>query len=345
MESEYTADMIQVLTLRESVRKRPGMYIGSTDDSAGLLSLLLEVVSTPVEQILLGRCARVDVRVDADDFVTVTDDGPGVPARSLADLLEQPVDVQGPRVHLAFRGMSLAIVNAVSDPFEVDTVHGGEQATVAYAGGLQRGPMRVSAASRPSGTRVRFRPDPQIFQCTRQPRAELTQRLEDLAFLLPAMALSWSFAGERATGLVERLRAELRGPLGDVAYHKGEYVTEDGPTAVEVALAWPTESGGRPPQILGFTNLQRTEDGPHLTGLLRGVRDFLRIRRDRGLEGLVAAVAVRFDDSRYRVQTKYRLASSGLYSAVKEATSTALQHWTERFPEAAKALRSRVKAR
>jgi DNA gyrase subunit B len=344
MVSEYTADMIEVLTLREGVRKRPGMYIGSTD-SAGLLSLLLEVVSTPVEQILLGRCARVDVRVDADDFVTVTDDGPGIPARSLVDLLEQPVDVHGPRAHLAFRGIGLPIVNALSDPFEVDTVHDGEQATVAYAGGLQRVPLRVSAASRPPGTRVRFRPDPQIFRCTRLPRAELTQRLEDLAFLLPAMALSWSFAGERATGLVERLRVELRGPLGDVAHHKGEYVTEDGPTAVEVALAWPSESYGWPPQILGYTNLQRTEDGPHVSALRRGVRDFLRIRRERGLEGLVAAVAVRFDDSRYRVQTKLRLAHSGLYSAVKEATSTALQHWAERSPEAAKALRSRVKAR
>jgi len=341
MVSEYTAEMIQVLTLREGVRKRPAMYLGSTDGT-GLLHLLREVVDNAVDQIVLARCARVDVRIDADDFVTVADDGPGIPAHSLVDLLEQPSNRS---VHGGLRGLGLAMASALSDPFEVDTVHAGEQATVAYAGGLQRVPLRVSAASRPSGTRIRFRPDPQIFQCTRMPRVELTQRLEDLAFLLPAMALSWSFAGERATGLAERIRAAVRGALADVAHHQGDYATDDGPAAVEVALAWRTEPYGQPAQILGFENLKRTEAGPHVTGLLAGVRNFLKIRGDRDLEGLVAAVAVLHAGDRYGLQTRSRLANSGMYAAVKEATSTALQRWAERFPEAADALRRRVKAR
>ncbi|MFY0534125.1 ATP-binding protein [Nannocystis pusilla] len=90
MESEYTADSIEVITWPAAARKRPGMYIGATDDGAGPLHLLLAIVANAIDQILLARCAHVDVRVDADDFVTVTDDGPGIPARSLVELLEQP---------------------------------------------------------------------------------------------------------------------------------------------------------------------------------------------------------------------------------------------------------------
>ncbi|MCY1054651.1 ATP-binding protein [Nannocystis sp. SCPEA4] len=346
MASEYTADMIQVLTVREAVRKRPGMYIGPTDDDMAPLRLLLEVVANAIEQIQLGRCTRVDVRVEADDFVTVVDDGPGIPADLLVELLEHPPKppTVGGQVHRGLDGNGLPVANALSDPFEVDTVHAGEQATMTYAGGLQRVPLHVSAASRPSGTRIRFRPDPQIFPRTRLPRVELTQRLEDLAYLLPAMALSWSFAGERATGLVERVRLEVREPLGDVAHHQGEYATDDGPAVVEVALAWRTEQCAQPAQILGFANLLRSEDGPHVIGLRVGVRNFLKLRPGRDLEGLVAAVAVLQPDARYR-QTMIRLANTGMSSAVKEATTTALQRWAERFPEAADMLRRRVKAR
>jgi DNA gyrase subunit B len=343
MASEYTTDTIEVLTGLAAVRKRPGLYVGSLDDGMGPLKLLLAVVAYAIDPRQLGRCPCIDVRVDADDFVTVADDGPGIPAGALVDLLERPA--VGSSAHFGLRESGLLMANALSDPFEVDTVHAGEQATVAYAGGVPRVPLRVSAGSRPSGTRIRFRPDPQIFPSTRVPRVELTQRLEDLALLLPAMTLTWSFAGERATGLVERVRVEARGPLENFAHHQGEYATDAGPTTVEVALAWRTEPYGRPPQLLGFTNLERDEDGPHLPGLLAAVRDFLNLRNDRGHEGLVAAVSVLHDDALYPIHTKERLIHSPLLSAVKEATATALRRWAEQFPAAADALRSRMKPR
>ena len=350
MESEYTADSIEVLTWPAAARKRPGMYIGATDDGAGPLHLLLALVANAIDQILLARCAHVDVRVEADDFVTVTDDGPGIATRSLVELLEQPSkpptgDEDRLHVRFGFRGPGLPIVNALSDPFEVETVHAGEQATVAYAAGLRRDPLRVSATSRPSGTRVRFRPDPQIFQDTRVPRVDLTQRLEDVAYLLPARALAWSFAGEGATGLVARVRAEARSALGEVAHHRSDCTTDDGPTVVQVALAWRPSPGGQPAQIHGFVNLQRKADGPHVSGLLAGVREFLKIRDDRGLEGLVAAVAVLHSDARYVIQTKCKVANPALRLAATEATLTALRRWAERFPADADALRRRVKTR
>ncbi|MCY0987249.1 hypothetical protein OV203_08955 [Nannocystis sp. ILAH1] len=343
MASEYTTDTIEVLTGIAAVRKRPGMYVGSLDDGMGPLKLLLAVVTYAIDPRQPGRCPRIDVRVDADDFVTVADDGPGIPGGSLVDLLEHPPYRSS--AHFGFRESGLLMTNALSDPLEVDTVHAGEQATVAYAGGVQRVPLRVSAASRPSGTRIRFRPDPQIFPSTRLPRLELTQRLEDLAFLLPATTLTWSFAGERATGLVERVRVEARGPLENVAHHQGEYVTDAGPTTIEVALAWRTEPYGQPARILGYTNFERDEDGPHVPGLLAAIRDFLKIRNDRGYEGLVAAVSVLHDDALYPLHTKERLIHSPLLPAVKEATATALRRWAEQCPEAADALRNRMKPR
>lgn len=348
MQDEYTADTIEVMTLREAVRRRPGMWVGGTNDGGGPLHLLLEVAANAIDQVLLGRGTRVDIRIDEDDSVTITDDGPGIPAHALVDLLDRPsnrptVDGHRPHVHLGPGGIGLPICNAVSDPFEVDTVRAGEKATVHYVGGLQSGPLQVSPTSRPSGTRIRFRPDPRIFQCTRVPRVELTRRLEDLAFLLPSLALTWAFAGAGAAGLVGRVRMEVGDPLGGIAHHRGVYSTADGPITVEVALAWHTHSNRRP-QIHSFANLQRTEDGQHVSGMLDGIRAFLpRPSRARHLDGLVAMVAVLLSDVHYGSPTRSSLTNPTVRPAVKQATRTALQAWAEIHPEAAITIRTRNK--
>ncbi|HEY0133394.1 MAG TPA: ATP-binding protein [Nannocystis sp.] len=168
MPDEYTADGIESLTLRESVRRRPGMYAGDTATGDGALHLVLEVLSNAVDQVMLGRCTRVDIRVDADDLVTISDDGPGIPAHGLVALLERPsnrptVDGHRPHVHLSPIGLGLPVSNALSDPFEVDTVHAGVHASVRYAGGLVQTPLQVRPATRPSGTAIRLRPDPHVF--------------------------------------------------------------------------------------------------------------------------------------------------------------------------------------
>lgn len=347
MPEEYTADGIEILTLRESVRRRPGMYAGDPTTGDGALHLVLEILSNAVDQAMLGRCTRVDIRVDTDDLVTISDDGPGIPAHALVTLLEQPsnrptVDGHRPHVHLSPIGLGLPVSNALSDPFEVDTVHAGEHASVRYAGGLVHTPLQVRPASRPSGTTIRLRPDPQVFRCTRVPCVALTRHLEDLTYLVPAMTLSWSFTAARSAGLVGCVRAELGDPLGDIATHRADYPNPEGPIAVEVALAWHAHPYASEPQIHSFANLLRTDDGQHVDGLLDGVRAFLPRRADkRRLGGLVAAVSVILADVHYGSPTRKSLANSSARPAVKAATLAALEAWAALYPEAAAALRAR----
>jgi DNA gyrase/topoisomerase IV subunit B len=106
MPDEYSADSIEILSMRDAVRRRPGMYVGDTADGSGTLHLALEILSNAVDQVLLAHAAHVDVRVDADDVITITDDGPGIPAALLITLLERPhdrptFDGHRPHVHLS----------------------------------------------------------------------------------------------------------------------------------------------------------------------------------------------------------------------------------------------------
>lgn len=346
---EYTADSIPVVDdLLASVRRRPGMFTGDTSTGDGALHLVLEIVSNAVDQAMLGRCTRIDVRVDADDHVTISDDGPGIPAHRLTDLLERlsnrpTVDGHRPHVHLSPIGLGLPVSNQLSDPLIIDTIHASEHASVRYAGGVLHTPLRVVLTTRPSGTTIRLRPDPQIFSCTRVPRDRLTRRLEDLTYLIPGLTLSWSFTGRGDAGLASCVRAELGDPLGDIATHQGDYPTSDGPITVDVALAWHRHPGHRGgPQIDSFANLLRTEDGQHVDGLRAGVRAFLPDHSDaQRFDGLVAAVAVVLADVRYGNPTKDKLTSAAAKPAVKAATLAALQAWAARNPEAAATLHAR----
>ncbi|MEZ4449553.1 MAG: hypothetical protein R3B09_08735 [Nannocystaceae bacterium] len=327
------------LPLRAAVRRRAGMYVGPTDAGAGPLRLLLEVLAGAVDQVVRGRCTRIDIVVEADDHVAITDDGPGVPAAALVELLEVPAGAS------TMFCSGLPLVVALCDPFEVDTVHAGEQAIVSYAGGLPRTPVQVTPTARASGTRLRFRPDPQIFRCTRVPRAEAARRLDELAFVLPSVALSWAFAEPRVANLADRVHREAGAPTGGVAHHRGTYGAIERPIAVDVALAWREEPRRRPPQILAFANLQPNAGGQHVLGLAAGVRSFLKLRGDRGLEDLVAAVAVQLTEPQYGGASRSVLLDAGVRAAVKKATFTALTSWAARDPGAAEALHRRGRAR
>ncbi|MDC0719074.1 hypothetical protein [Nannocystis bainbridge] len=343
MTDEHCADAVQILSLREVVRKRPAMYVGGTDEGTGPLHLLLDVLAGAVELAVRGRCTRIDIVVEADDHITVADDGPGIPAAALVDLLEVPAGRT--RGELTFLCSDLPLAVALCDPLEIDTVHAGEQASVVYAAGLQRAPVRVAPAARSSGTRIRFRPDPHIFQCTRVPRAEAARRLADLAFVLPAVSLSWTFAEPRVANLADRVRVEVGASPFGVAHHHGAYGTGERPIAVEVALAWRAEPRGRPPQIHAFANLRPSAGGQHVLGVAAGVRRFLKARGDRGLHDLVAAVAVQLTDPRFRGASQSVLLDAGVRAAVKQATLIALMSWAVRDPEAVEALHRRTRAR
>ncbi|MCY0988592.1 ATP-binding protein [Nannocystis sp. ILAH1] len=329
------------------------MYVGNLQDGTGVMNMALELVANAVDRALVGNCSRLDVQVEDDDSIVVRDDGPGIAAdgedgrRSLAEILERrferpTVDGHRPHVHLGFGGAGLAAVNALSERFEIVTVHAGRRATRRYCRGVPLEPMHVESTDSPSGTRIRFRADPQIFAPIAVPQVTLFKRLLDLSFLLPQLRLSWPGAGERhGRGLAELVALSCGDALGGVARRREVVEGPEGPIDVEVALAW-GDGSTDPPIFHTFVNLARTVDGTHLDGLLDALRGFFPRRGAAARRaGLSAAVAVLLADVQFGRPVRENLRTPAAQPAVRAVTTAALRAWAERWPEAAAQLRAR----
>ena len=347
---------MEELTLREAVRKRPGMYVGDTEDGSGLVNLILDVIANAYDHHLAGRCSNISMTIAADGTVSVEDDGPGFSSVGgdglppldtiLTQLSTMPtVDGHRPHVHLGLGGLGLAVVNAASEHFELVSVRDGTEVRARYVRGELVEPIATTETKRASGTRIRFRPDPDIFKHVRVPRAELTRILEDLSFLAPKLRLGWSIAGDdlAARGLVGRVALEVPCAFNEVAHARESYETAKGPIEVEVAHGWRASRFHSidEPVIHSFVNLARTRgDGAHVDGMLDGVRAFLGAV-DVSTRGLVAAVSVVLADVIYGNPTKDRLDSPEARKPVSDATQKALAVWALSHPLVAARLQAR----
>lgn len=342
---------MESLTAIEGVRKRPGMYVGDTNDGTGLMHLALEVIANAYDQYLVGRCTSIGIELGADGTIVVEDDGPGIEIdeQVLTTLDDRPTkDGHRPHVHLGTGGLGLCIVNALSERLELRTIRDGVESIARCARGRLVAPIATAPATRPRGTMVRFRPDPEIFAHLRVPRVLLTAHLEDLAFLSSGLTLRWTIAGDdvAARGLAARVAIGVPCAVDDVAHHREMHDTPTGPIDVEVAIAW-RDGGwhGRAEQIDSFVNLGRTRGGGvHVAALLAGVGKFVGVRpRERSRHGLVAAVSVVLTDVLFGNPTRDKLISAEVRGPVTAATQTALAVWERAHPEAAAALRGRLR--
>ena len=338
------------------VRRRAGMYVGGAGGE-GVLALVQEVVGNAFDQHLAGRCATIDIVIEGDGSITVTDDGPGYPARGdaarppmhalLTTRSTQPtVDGHRPHVHLGIGGNGLFIVNAMSARFEVVTVHAGIEARGVYEHGRVVDPVTTTVTTRPSGTTVRFRPDPEIFRTLRVPRAELTSQLEALTFLAPTMTLRWRFDGddEARAGLAAWVASMAERPIAEVAHHRCTH--GDGVEAIDidVALAWePSGYVGTAPRIDSYVNYRRSiSGGSHVDGLIDGVCGFVGVaHRQACARKLVAVVAVVLADVTWGNPTRDRLVTEAVRAPVAAATRAALDAWAAAWPAHADELRAR----
>lgn len=326
----------------EGVRRRPGMYLGNMADPSNAFE---EILSNAFDEYLAGRAHHIEVTLHADAAVTIADDGAGMSRAVLEGALTTPHDAatfddHRPHVHLGgLRGLGMCVVSAVCSSFAIESVHAGE----AHRWELARGvPTRaVSSAPHlgPTGTRVRFSFDAEIFRSVALPRAWLLERLEQLVDLSPDLRVTLRDEGHE-------LASPPRGILSRVGgEHRLELVGVVDDTRVHVGLGWRRYFDVRTePRIESFVNWQRTRDhGTHVRGMLDGLAQAeaeLKPRRPLR-ERLDACVAVVTRDVHWGSPTRNQLRSPALRPLVAEVVRRELLVHLERQPETRAALLAR----
>ena len=368
---EYGADQIQILEGLEAVRKRPGMYIGSTS-SKGLHHLVYEIVDNAVDEALAGFCDTVKVYINEDNSITVRDNGRGIPVGINKKKGIPAVEVVftilhaggkfgggGYKVSGGLHGVGASVVNALSTWLEVDIFHEGKIYRQRYERGKVMYPLKIVGDTDKRGTEVRFLPDPTIFEETVFDFSVLKQRLREMAFLTKGLkivlkdkrpeenvALTFHYEGG-IREYVEYLNKSKEVLYPQVIYCEGK----KGDVVVEVALQ---HNDSYNEGVYSFVNnITTPEGGTHLAGfrsaLTKTFNDYARknkLLKDNEpnltgediREGLTAIISVKIEDPQFEGQTKQKLGNSEARGAVDNIVSTQLELFLEQNPAVAKTI-------
>ena len=366
---EYGADQIQILEGLEAVRKRPGMYIGSTS-SKGLHHLVYEIVDNAVDEGLAGFCDTVKVYINEDNSITVRDNGRGIPVGINKKKGIPAVEVVftilhaggkfgggGYKVSGGLHGVGASVVNALSTWLEVDIFHEGKIYRQRYERGKVMYPLKIVGDTDKRGTEVRFLPDPTIFEETVFDFSVLKQRLREMAFLTKGLkivlkdkrpeenvALTFHYEGG-IREYVEYLNKSKEVLYPQVIYCEGK----KGDVVVEVALQ---HNDSYNEGVYSFVNnITTPEGGTHLAGfrsaLTKTFNDYARKNKllkdseqnltgDDIREGLVAIVSIKIPEPQFEGQTKQKLGNSEARGAVDSVVSEQLTYFLEQNPNVAK---------
>jgi DNA gyrase subunit B len=369
-QEEYTAGQIQVLKGLEAVRKRPGMYIGSTS-ARGLHHLVYEVVDNSIDEAMAGFCSEVRVSIHADNSVTVIDDGRGIPVDIHPTEKVPGVELAMTTLHAGgkfdkdtykvsggLHGVGVSVVNALSETLEVEVHRGGREYRQTYARGIKQTDLKETGVAKDSGTRVTFKPDPEIFTELRYNFDTLSIRLRELAFLNKGLKIV--LVDERAeAAVVEEYRYE-GGLASYVEYLRGKrqalhdkiiYFEASKPEA-EIELAMQYDDGFSENTHTFVNNINTHEGGTHLTGfkaaLTRTINDYARrnniFKKDESLsgddvrEGLTCVLSIKVMEPQFEGQTKTKLGNSEVRGAVEAAVNEHLGIFLDENPKAAKGI-------
>ena len=366
----YTADNIQILEGLEAVRKRPGMYIGSTS-SKGLHHLVYEIVDNSVDEALAGYCTEIYVRINGDNSITVIDNGRGIPVGINSKTGLTGVEVVftilhaggkfgggGYKVSGGLHGVGASVVNALSEWLEVKVFQNGKIYEQRYERGKVMYPLRVvgECDDQKTGTEVNFLPDKQIFEETVFDYNVLKQRLREMAFLTKGLKITLCDAREDRKektfhyegGIKEYVQYLNKGnePLyPEIIYCQG---TKDD-VYVEVAFQ---HNDGYSDNVYGFVNnITTPEGGTHVTGFRNAItktfNDYARANKilkekDQNLtgedirEGLTAIISIKISDPQFEGQTKQKLGNSEARGAVETVVTEQLTYFLEQNPTVAK---------
>ncbi len=372
----YGAQNITILEGLEAVRKRPGMYIGDVHDGSALHHLVWECVDNAVDEHLAGYCKEITVTVHFDGSVTVEDDGRGVPVGimpdrgvSAAEVVMTVLHAGGKFDHSSYKvsaglhGVGVSAVNAVSEVLRLEIQREGKVWFQEYARGVPVAPLAEIGESDQTGTKVTFKPDPEVFTYLEYDHDILANRLRELAFLNSGLLLI--FIDERGEG--RRETYEYRGGIGEfvallsqtkepvheeVISFKQEVpnaADESSNIVVDVALQW---TSAYAEQIYCYTNNVFNKDGgTHLTGLRTGLTKTLNTYAQQqnllkdsknGLsgedtrEGVIGVIHIKHPDASFDSQTKSKLVSSDVKGIVENSVSDQLARYLEEHPQIAR---------
>ncbi|HEY8288989.1 MAG TPA: DNA topoisomerase (ATP-hydrolyzing) subunit B [Acetobacteraceae bacterium] len=373
----YDAASISVLKGLDAVRRRPGMYIGDTDDGSGLHHMAFEIIDNAVDEAQAGFATRVELVLNGDGSVTVTDDGRGIPTDIHVEEGVSAAEVVLTRLHAGgkfnqnsykvsggLHGVGAAVVNALSEWMEVRIWRHGNEYRIRFRHGDAEAPLAmVGPAEHGSGTEVTFKPSPGTFTRTEFDYALLERRLRELAFLNSGTTIT--LRDERHAPAVETVMHYDGGLVAFVAWLDRSKTAVFSPPIslrtsddqqgirVEFSLAW---NDSFHETMLCFTNnIPQRDGGTHLAGFRQaltrvvtkyaegmGKKDSLALVGEDMREGMTAVLSVKVPDPKFSSQTKDKLVSSEVQPVVQAAVADAVAHWFETHPKEAKSIIQKV---